>query len=285
MSGYRVIERAGRDALGEGLYWSARRNAVFWTDITGKRIHRLTLTDESVASWELPDTPGWVVERRASEGFLAGLGDHIAMLSLDPLRIEPIIAPEGAATGMRMNDALVDREGRLWAGTVVRSCDQPVGALYRLDADMVLTRMDSGYTVTNGPAISPDGQWFYHADSPLGLVYRYGLDPQGQLAERSVFVRFAPDWGYPDGMACDAEGGLWVAHWGGGCVSRFAPDGTRDTVIVLPASQITNVTFAGAALDRMFVTSAADGVDEVLGGALFEVRPGYCGLPTYGFGG
>ena len=70
----------------------------------------------------------------------------------------------------------------------------------------------------------------------------------------------------------------------GGCVSRFAPDGSHDKAMALPASQITNVTFAGRDLDRMFVTSAAQGVVETLGGALFEISPGICGLPTYGFG-
>jgi hypothetical protein len=35
----------------------------------------------------------------------------------------------------------------------------------------------------------------------------------------------------------------------------------------------------------MFVTSAADGVDEVEGGALFEVDPGCRGLPPFRYQG
>ncbi|WP_260480930.1 SMP-30/gluconolactonase/LRE family protein [Sphingomonas sp. J315] len=57
--------------------------------------------------------------------------------------------------------------------------------------------------------------------------------------------------------------------------------GTRERSIALPASQITSCAFAGPQLDRMFVTSAADGVVEEHGGALFEVDPGCRGrLPN-----
>ena len=54
-------------------------------------------------------------------------------------------------------------------------------------------------------------------------------------------------------------------------MSRFDPDGELERAIPLPVSQITNCVFAGAGLDRMFVTSASVGrEDEPLAGALFE---------------
>ena len=86
-------------------------------------------------------------------------------------------------------------------------------------------------------------------------------------------------------MTMDADGGLWVACWEGSCVARFDPDGKRERSIALPASQITSCTFGGTDLDRMFVTSAADGVVEEHGGALFEVDPGCRGLPTSKYAG
>jgi sugar lactone lactonase YvrE len=86
-------------------------------------------------------------------------------------------------------------------------------------------------------------------------------------------------------MTFDAEGGLWVACWGASRVMRFAPDGTPDRHIVLPASQITSCTFAGPDFDRMFVTSASDGVTEEHGGALFEIDPGCRGLPAHKYRG
>jgi sugar lactone lactonase YvrE len=60
-----------------------------------------------------------------------------------------------------------------------------------------------------------------------------------------------------------------------------------DRAIALPASQITNVCFAGAGLERMFVTSAARAKpDEAEAGCLFEIlEPGATGLPPGQFGG
>jgi sugar lactone lactonase YvrE len=100
-----------------------------------------------------------------------------------------------------------------------------------------------------------------------------------------VHIRFEKEWGDPDGMAIDADGGLWVAHWGGSRVSRFSPEGKLDRSISLPTSRITSCTFAGEDLDRMFVTSAVDGVDEPYAGMLFEIDPRCRGLSTCLFAG
>lgn len=137
-----------------------------------------------------------------------------------------------------------------------------------------------------GPAFSADGRFLYHNDSGRGIVYRFELDPGGGIRDRRVWLQFAPYEGKPDGMTVDAEGGLWIAFWGAGCIRRYRADGQLDRAIGLPASQVTSCCFAGPQLDRPFVTSAADGVpEEPLAGALFEVEPGVRGLPTGRFGG
>ena len=48
----------------------------------------------------------------------------------------------------------------------------------------------------------------------VNAVWRARLDAAGGVIERAVFKRFATDEGYPDGMALDTEGGLWIARWG-----------------------------------------------------------------------
>lgn len=282
----RIIARNSRDRLGEGLWWSVREQAVYWVDILGQQIHRLILTDEQVTSWTMPEMIGWLIEREAYPGFIAGLGKGIVELELDPIRIRPIRTPEPDMPENRMNDAKADAVGRIWAGTMPISCDRPDGSFYRLDIDGALNLMDSGYTVTNGPAISADGGILYHTDSGATTVYRFALHDDGTLGPRAEHIRFERDWGVPDGMTVDADGGLWIAHWGGGRVSRFDPDGRLERSIALPASQITNCVFAGPKLDRMFVTSASDGrEDEPAAGALFEIDPGVTGLAPYRYGG
>jgi len=204
---------------------------------------------------------------------------------LDPFTITPIAAPERDRPVNRMNDAKADSAGRIWAGTMPVDADRNTGALYRLDPDRAITRVDDGYRIANGPAISADGAWLFHTDSGARTIYRFPVRDDGELGPREPFLEVDPKLGTPDGMTFDAEGGLWVAMWGGGQLVRFAPEGGIDRAIALPASHVTSCTFAGATLDRMFVTSAYEGAAEAEAGALFEVDPGCCGLPTQRFAG
>ena len=285
MTGVCIIEAGGVSQLGEGPLWSAREDAVYWVDILGQRLNRLGLKDGLVAHWDMPEPIDWVIERRDAPGFIAGFASGFAELTLIPFAIRPIGNPEPHLPANRMNDAKADSAGRIWAGTMAADCKGMHGSLYRLDPDRRWTKVDGPYGIANGPAISADGRTLYHTDTARRLIYRFAADEDGTLGERETFIRFGCEWGSPDGMTLDAEGGLWVAHWGGGRVSRFTADGRLDRAIALPASQITSCTFAGANLDRMFVTSAADGVDEPHAGKLFEIDPGCRGLPTLAFGG
>jgi xylono-1,5-lactonase len=275
MDSFRVIQRPMRDQLGEGLLWSARENAVYWVDILWQALHRLSLDDEIVTSWPMPEKIGWVIERRDRPGFIAGLQSGFSELTLSPVVCRRILNPEPQYPHNRMNDATVDRRGCIWAGT--RDCDARLetGSLYCLDADFKVSRRDTGYIVTNGPVFTPAYDFMYHNDTARGVVYRFAVTPNGELHDKKEFLSFPQEWGKPDGMTVDAQGCLWIAHWGGARVSRFDPDGDLERLIRLPTSQITNCVFAGAELDRLFVTSAAVGREtEPFAGSLFEIDPG-----------
>lgn len=285
MTVVRTVPRPFRDRLGEGPLWSPRENALFWTDILGRKLHRLSLADDAVRSWDLPETIGWVIERRGG-GFIAGLRSGFVELDLEPFAIRPIADPEAHLPHNRFNDAKADAAGRIWAGSMPLAADAVTGNLWRLDPDRSVTRADTGYTIANGPALGVDGRTFYHTDSKLARIYAFDLGDDGTLANRRTHIQFEPGWGSPDGMTVDAEDHLWVACWGGACVRRFTPGGRFDRAVELPAKQITSCTFAGPNLDRMFVTSAWDGLgDAAPQGELFEVDPGVKGLPTQMFGG
>lgn len=277
--------------LGEGPLWSARDQAVYWTDIKVKRLNRYRLADGATRSWDMPDMIGWAVERRDRPGFVVGLAHAIAEVTLDPFTLTRRAEIETGLPGNRLNDAKVDLQGRVWFGSMDNDEKAKAGAFYRLDPDFSVHRVDGGYICANGPTFSPDGKIVYHTDSTVREIYRFDVRPDGSLGGKRVFVRFAEPEGYPDGMTTDREGCLWVAHWGGGRITRFRPDGTRDRVVTFPASQVTSCTFGGDRLDRMFVTSARIGLSdeqlarEPLAGGLFEIDPGAIGLPTQQFAG
>lgn len=146
-------------------------------------------------------------------------------LTLEPLRIEPIVDPEPDRPQNRLNDAKADHCGRIWAGPMPVAANEPSGCLYCLDVDRTVTRVDSGYTVANGPALNPDGDVLYHTDSARRVIYKFQLHEDGTLSDRAPFIEFQTSWGQPDGMTVDRDGGLWVAHYGASRVSRFYDDG------------------------------------------------------------
>lgn len=284
MAEWRKIDREVRDTLGEGTLWSARENALYWVDILAPALNRLSLASGKIERWAMPEPLGWVVENGRGE-LIGGFKSGFARISLDPRAVDYLADPEPHLPGNRMNDGKADRHGAIWCGTMDMAEEEASGSLYRLVPDGTWQVMDSGYRIANGPAFSPCGRWLYHTDTALRTIYRFELTDAG-ISGKEPFIVFGEGDGYPDGMTADAEGCLWVAHWGGARISRFTPEGRLDRAIPLPAQQITNITFAGDGLDRMFVTSAAKGLPaSEYDGALFEVESGAVGVRTGIYGG
>lgn len=274
--------------LGEGPVWHAREDALYWVDIPEKRVFRWSETgglrmiavERHVCSL-LP---------RASGGFVGGGYD--GFIAIDPgFAIEVIGDPEPGLPDNRFNDGKIDREGRLWAGTMDSAEATDSGALYRLDADLRWHCIDTGYRVTNGPAFSVDGRTLYHTDSVRRTIYAFDLSTDGRASGRRVHLRFGEGEGYPDGMTVDADDCLWVAFWDGWCVRRFAPSGERLAEIAVPVQRPTSCAFGGPGFHRLFVTSASRDLSppertvQPQAGGVFVIDPGVRGIAEQSFAG
>ncbi len=87
----------------------------------------------------------------------------------------------------------------------------------------------------------------------------------------------------PDGLAVDVDGGVWVAVYGGSRVERFAPDGTSDRSIAVPAESVTSLVFAGPDLADLIVVTADNTEHPEREGTIFLVpsaEVGARGLPA-----
>lgn len=277
-----VVEVAGvRCHLGEGLHWDAIRHCLWGVDIHAGKVWRWGLGERPADTWSVGQRVGWVLPlAEGSPQVLLGLQGGVALAEADTLAfVRWVHQPFAGAPAMRLNDAKADTSGAVWCGSLNNDDEsRPDGCLYRLGLEGGWQTVDSGYTVANGPALDTSGTVLMHTDSGRRTIYRFDLDVgRGALSNKRMWKVFSDAEGYPDGMCFDAEGALWVAHWGGGCISRFAPDGALLARVPMPASHITNVCFGGPALDRLFVTSAQAGLtteqlaDEPLAGCVFEV--------------
>ena len=284
--GVEVVVQADAE-LAEGPIWDSRTNRLAWVDILARRIHLTDVGRGDTEAIEVPLHVGAVAPREGG-GFVAALQDGFWVVGDGPPRRINQVAE--ARPGLRFNDGKCDPAGRFWAGTMAYDQARGAAALYRLDANGQATRVLDGVTISNGLAWSLDGRTMYYIDTPTQRIDAFSFSANGEISDRRPVVRIPSDAGAPDGMTIDAEGGLWVALWGGGAVHRYL-DGQLERVIRLPVSQPTSCTFGGDGLDELYVTSAWDGLSpaerraQPLAGAIFRLRPGVRGTPAAVFAG
>jgi sugar lactone lactonase YvrE len=279
------IIRAG-NRLGEGILWDARREILWWTDIQRQRLHRYDWQHGAMQILETPERVGSFGLILESERLITAFATGIALYDPYACSIAWLARPEALVPGTRFNDGRVDRRGRFWSGTMVEDARSTAsGNLYCVDATGEARCHVSGVRISNGLCMNPDGTLLYFADSPTRTINVYELiEPEGRLGKPRTFAT-TPEGAVPDGAAVDADGCVWSAHWGGGCIVRYTPDGRIDRTLRVPASQPTCACFGGSDLDLLFVTSARDDLDaatlheEPHAGDVFVYRPGVQGLP------
>ncbi len=271
-----------QDVLGEVPRWHAGEGALYWIDAFKPAVHRLVVATGQVESWTPPDKLGSFAPRQGGGLVIAGR-NGFALYEPRSGAFERIADPESGATVNILNDGRCDSRGRFWVGSMSRTIQSPTGSLYRLDHGRV-DALDNSIWVANGVAWSPDDRRMYFADSHLHTIFAYDFDiDAGTIGKRHEFAKV--EAGSPDGASVDADGFLWTALFGGGCIARFAPDGRLDRTIAVPVSRPTAVAFGGPGLGTLYVTTARFRLapdklaTETHAGSLLALDVGVRGLP------
>jgi sugar lactone lactonase YvrE len=268
--------------LGEGPVWDDQDQALYWVDIPEGLVHRMDASG-SIASWDVGQPAGAVVPR-ASGGLVVAVRDGFVVLDPASGEVAPLVAVETDRPENRMNDGSCDRAGRFFAGTMADDERPRSGTLYRLDPDLSVTTLVTGVGISNGIGWSPDERLMYYIDSHAHQVDVFDYDPAtGAIDGRRPLAAVGGGDVVPDGLTVDADGGIWVAVWGGGVVLRHDPDGRVRESVELPAAHVTSCAFGGPDLDRLYISTAAG--PGTLGGALFVCEPGVTGQPSHPFRG
>ena len=275
--------------LGEGPRWDAATETLLWVDIPARLVHRYAPATGTDTTQPTSDVVSLALPRQRG-GVVIGLPDGLHVFDRERSPLVAAIEPEKAGT--RTNDGACDAAGRLWVGTMALDERSPVAGLYRVDAYLGVTTMLSGTSISNGLGWSPSGTSFYFIDSPTRRIDVFDFDPaSGTLENRRPLAAVEVEGAVPDGLAVDAEGGVWVALHGGWGLRRYSPDGELLAEVHLPIARITSCCFGGPDLRDLYVTtrreglSAAEQAAQPLAGALLRLDVGVAGLPTHAFAG
>lgn len=279
-----------KNSLGEGPLWHAARGSILWVDILEKKLFELNTNTQKLQTYLLPEWVG-MVAIESENTVIVALQGGLARLDLDTERIEWLVDLEKTILTNRPNDGKCDPQGRLWQGTMDLDCKDGAGTLYCIDNELKIGVKLTNLSISNGMAWSLDGRRFYFIDSPTYRIESYFFDAKtGNITFEKTAVEIPKEIGMPDGMTIDAEGMLWVAHWGGFAVRRWNPHtGECLETIALPAPQITSCAFGEPELDRLFITSARIGISEAdlekypESGSLFVVKMKVKGVESYKF--
>lgn len=271
--------------LGEGPVWDSRDGALWFTDIKGRLIHRYDPATGDRKGWDTPGAVGFIVPAQGG-GFVAGIGR--ALHHFDPAggKFTPIAEVDANYPNNRLNDAVVDPAGRLWFGTMDEGERARTGSFYCFHRGEVRQTGLTQISITNGPAVSPDGMTLYWVDTLPGKVFACAIRGDLGLGPSELIFRIDPKDGHPDGPTVDSEGAIWIGIYGGWEARRYSPAGELLGAIRFPVANITKLALGGRDFRRAFATSACHLLSgdalksQPLAGGLFAFEVEVPGIPS-----
>ncbi|WP_255854138.1 SMP-30/gluconolactonase/LRE family protein [Marinobacterium rhizophilum] len=245
--------------LGEGPLWHPERQQLFWFDIIGKTLLTRPKSGEE-QEWsfdEYVSAAGWV----DGDSLLIAGETGLFQFDLQSGNRQPVCKLEADNSVTRSNDGRADPWGGFWIGTMGRNAEPDAGAIYRYYRGE-LRRLFAPITISNAICFSPDRRYGYFADTARRIIWRQTLEsrngwPAGEL---EVFLDCRKKGLNPDGAVVDSVGRLWNAQWGASRIACYDADGSFVSAITFPAEQISCPAFGGIKLDRLYATSATEGL-------------------------
>ena len=241
--------------LGEGPVWVQRDQALWFVDIKKQQIHRFDPVDGSRNSWDAPEQVGFVFPAERG-GFVAGLQSGLYHFNERSGGFEEIEKIDTDKPGNRLNDGAVDSQGRLWFGTMDNHEKAKSGAFYCFSDGKISPTGIADISITNGPAVSPDGRLLYFVDTLKGMIEVADIGDEGSLTNRRTFTRIEKTDGHPDGPTIDSNGYLWISLYAGWEVRRYSPAGDLVERVRFPVANITKIAFGRTDLRTAFATTA-----------------------------
>ncbi|CDO30500.1 SMP-30/gluconolactonase/LRE family protein [Mycolicibacterium porcinum] len=214
-----TTELAHGFCFGEGPRWF--EGLLWFSDMLGEAVHTVTLSG-SMTTLPVPGHAPSGLGFRPDGTLLIVSAQDRQVLRYDGDTVE-LLADLSDLVPAALGDMVVDEQGRAYVGSQARTD----GVIVRIDPDDRVTLVAEQLDFPNGMVITPDGATLIVAESIARRLSAFTIDTDGSLGDRRVFAEGLD--GPPDGLAIDAEGGVWAALTLAQQFHRFAPDGSKVT--------------------------------------------------------
>lgn len=187
--------------FGEGPRWF--EGLLWFSDMLGEAVHTCDLRG-SLTTLPLPGhSPSGLGFRPDGSLLIVSTESH-QVLRYDGDTVVPVADLSGLAAA-HLGDMVIDDLGRAYIGCQAFEG----GTVIRLDPDNRAATVATNLDFPNGLAITPDRRTLIVAESMGRRLTAFTIGADGDLTDRRTFAGDLD--GPPDGIALDAEGGVWAA--------------------------------------------------------------------------
>jgi sugar lactone lactonase YvrE len=187
--------------FGEGPRWF--EGLLWFSDMLGEAVHTVNLQGVTT-TLPLPGHAPAGLGFRPDGSLLIVSTENRKVLRYDGENVS-IVADLSATVPANLGDMVVDDLGRAYVGSQAYED----GVIARIDPDDSVTVVAEDLDFPNGMVITPDGTTLIVAESIGRRLTAFTIDADGSLSDRRVFADGLD--GPPDGIALDAEGGIWTS--------------------------------------------------------------------------
>jgi sugar lactone lactonase YvrE len=187
--------------FGEGPRWF--EGLLWFSDMLGEAVHTVDLLG-SMTTLPLPGRAPSGLGFRPDGSLLITSTEDRQVLRYDGDAVVAV-ADLSDLVPADLGDMVVDEAGRAYVGSQAREG----GVIVRIDPDDTVSVVAEDLDFPNGMVITPDQTTLIVAESTGRSLTAFNIGADGGLSRRRPFADGLD--GPPDGIAIDAEGGIWAS--------------------------------------------------------------------------
>jgi gluconolactonase len=183
------VRESTMNLVGKNLFFDKDINVLFWTDVLAGQIFKLDLNNQMINACRIlgEKTISFVVPIKGKrDQFIIGAGKRLLQITWDGQQtmgqIQKVLG-EIQTNGARINEVSVDKQGRLFFGTMINEeqgdvmdHNKRLGGLYRFTMNEGIVLLKDNIGMGNGMVWNNQFNKMFFVDSFDNNVYEFDYD-------------------------------------------------------------------------------------------------------------